>query len=67
MGEGEPTMTLTKIQLRPTDRRTRDALRAAHDDGRHGPDDAPLDVLEHWATCCADCHARWHYEIHHGL
>jgi hypothetical protein len=54
---------MKNLTLRPGDRRTRDAMRDAHDHGRHG-DGTKTDVLAHWAECCADCHAVWRYE--HG-
>lgn len=51
------------IRLKAGDRFTRKAMRTAHDDGRHGPADAPLDVLANWASICADCNARHRYEF----
>lgn len=56
-------MAARPITLNSGDRRTRDAMREAHDDGRHGGGNAPHDVLAHWATCCADCNARHRYEV----
>lgn len=55
-----------KIKLRPGDRATREVMRDAHEDGRHG-DGTKTDVLTHWASCCAECHWQHHYEIERGL
>lgn len=55
---------MKNIALRPGDRRTREAMREAHDDDRHRlPHPEALDVLAHWAECCADCNAIWRYEV----
>lgn len=53
------------IRLRPGDRSARVAMHEAHDAGRHGDGRQP-DVLAYWAETCADCHARWFYEVYHG-
>lgn len=47
-----------RIQLSQGDKRTRLAMRRAHEDGRHidAAGDVPADVLAHWAACCADCY-----------
>lgn len=54
---------MAKITYRKTDKLTRQAMRQAHDEGRHGPENAPVDVLTYWAETCADCNARYRYEI----
>lgn len=54
------------ITLKPGDRATRDAMREAHDMGRHGAPDAPYDILLQWAGICSDCNARYHYEFGDG-
>ncbi len=60
-------MNKTKaIQLKPGDKRFRNAVAIAHEEGRHGPEDAPLDVLAYWATLCGDCNARHYYEFGPG-
>lgn len=57
---------MIKLKLKPGDRLTREVMRAAHDDGRHG-DGSKRDVLAHWATCCCDCFWQHYYEVELGL
>ena len=49
------------VKLLPMRREDRDAMSAAHDDGRHG-DGSVVEVLVEWAELCPDCNAIYHYE-----
>lgn len=55
------SMTTKQIMCKPGDKRTREVMRQAHEDGRHG-DGSKLDVLVYWAGVCYDCNAQHYYE-----